>query len=64
MMERMTLKDLPQTERPRERLGEAGKIMGIEVHDHVIMAGTKYTSLKVQKLICRRASLTSSNHRL
>ncbi len=34
-----------------KRLIEAGKIMGIEVHDHVIMAGDRYTSLKAQKFI-------------
>lgn len=34
-----------------KRLIEAGKIMGIEVYDHVIMAGDRYTSLKAQKLI-------------
>ncbi|MBU4310575.1 DNA repair protein RadC [bacterium] len=34
-----------------KRLIEAGKIMGIEVHDHVILAGNKYTSLKAQKHI-------------
>ncbi len=34
-----------------KRLIEAGKIMGIEVHDHVILAGNKYTSLKAQKFI-------------
>ena len=34
-----------------KRLIEAGKIMGIEVHDHVILAGDRYTSLKAQKLI-------------
>ena len=34
-----------------KRLIEAGKIMGIEVHDHVILAGNRYTSLKAQKLV-------------
>ena len=34
-----------------KRLIEAGKIMGIEVHDHVIMAGDRYTSLKAQRHI-------------
>ncbi len=37
--------------RVTRQLAEAGKIMGIPVHDHVIIAGTRFTSLAERGLI-------------
>ena len=34
-----------------KRLVEAGKILGIEIVDHIIVAGNDFTSLKEKKLI-------------